>query len=136
MLAGLENFARVVAVARRVGRDKDRFDGIVFNHLFERFVSLFALARFCETVAAFREEIADGDDFDVRVILQAELRAKLAQAESDDTHFELLVGKRFPFGVGVDVGVSFVKSLNIRFLRFVGKRAAKRDRRGAQGACR
>ena len=123
-------------MTRSVGRDKNRLDGVVFDHLFQRFVSLFAAAGFGEPVAALGEEVGDGDDLGVRVILKPELGAELAQSEPDDSDAQFLVGERFPLGVGIDVGIGFVEALDFGLCGLVGSRgegAAKRGEGRAKG---
>ena len=87
------------AVAGRIGGHKDRFDRIVLDHLFQRRIGLFALALLGQCLAAVGKQIADRDHFDVRVMLQRELRAKSADAVADDPHADLAIGNRLPGGL-------------------------------------
>ena len=55
VLAVLENFDRVAAVAWRIGRTEDGFDGIVFHHFFQRRIRFLASAYLGQGLAAVRE---------------------------------------------------------------------------------
>ena len=104
MLAVPERGDHVVGMTRSIGRDKDGFDVIVFDHLFERGIFFAALRLLGKPFAPVGEEIGDGDNFDIRMVLKVELAGKLAKPETGKPDADFAVGIHFPdFGsIGFD----------------------------------
>ena len=96
VLAVLEHLDAVPGMAGRVGRHEDRLDRVVLDQLLERGVRLLAAAGLGQRGAAVGEQVADGGDGDVGMVLEAERRAELADAVADDPHADLPVGDRLP----------------------------------------
>ena len=96
MLAVLEHFDHVPRVARRIGGDEDRFDVIVLHHLFERRIRLLAAGRLGQPGAAIGNQVADGDDLDVGMILKPKRRRELANAVADEADANLAIGDWLP----------------------------------------
>ena len=72
VLAVLQHLDAMPGVAGRVGRHEDRLDRVVLDHLFQRRIRLLAAARLGQPGAAVGNQIADGHDLDVRMVLKAE----------------------------------------------------------------
>ncbi len=119
----------MAGVAGGVGGDEDRFDPVVLDQLFERRIGFLAAAGLGQAGAAVGDQIADGDDLDVGVILQAERRAEAARAVSDDAHAELAVGGGLPPFVNAGIGGFLLEALD-RLLGF-GGRGGQPEGRGA-----
>ena len=96
MLAVLQRRDGQPRVAGRVGGDEHRLDRVVLDHLLARRIGLFAAAGLCQRGTARGNQIRDRDHLDVRVVLETERRAELAQAVSGDADADLPVGKRLP----------------------------------------
>ena len=96
VLAVPEHLDAVPGMAGGVGRHEDRLDAVVLDQLFERGVRLLAAAGLRQRGAAVGEQVADGGDGDVGMVLEAERRAELADAVADDPHADLSVGERLP----------------------------------------
>jgi hypothetical protein len=96
VLAVLEHLDAVLGMAGCVGRHEDRLDRVVLDQLFERRVRLLAATGPGQRGAALGEQVADGDDGDVGMVLEAERGAELADAIADDPHADLPVGDRLP----------------------------------------
>ena len=116
MFTALEDLDAVVGVTRCVGCHKDGFDRIVLDQLFERFIRLFATAVRGQPGTTIREQVADRDDLDVRVILKTKCGAKMAKAVTDDPDPNLTVGLRFPYGTFINIGFGLVKAGDRFFL--------------------
>ena len=56
---------------------------------------------FHETGTVLRLDVADGDNLDVRVLLEAERRAEPADAVPGDSDLDLAVGNGLPFLLAV-----------------------------------
>ena len=93
------DFHAVPRVTRRVRRDEDRLDALVEDELLERLIGLVAATRPHQPGASLGDQVADGDDLDVRVILEAELGAELTRAETDDAEANPLVRECIQVGV-------------------------------------
>src|SRR5262249_31113138 len=91
-----EDFNAMAHVARRIGRNEYRLDAIIFDQLLKRWVRFRAAANFCQLLTAVGEQIANRDDFDVRVILETEFSAKLADAIADDSDSNFAIGHWLP----------------------------------------
>ena len=87
----------VARMGRRVGRQKDRFDRIVFNHLLKGRIGLLALNAFGERGATVGEQIRNGDDLHVRMVLEIEFSGELTDAITNEPDSELAVGIGAPF---------------------------------------
>ena len=116
-----------------VGRAKDRFDRIVFDHFFERGVCFLAFNGLGEFRASIGEEIGDGDDFDVWMILEFEFSGEFAEPVSDEANAKFTVGVGLPNGSGVDLGIRLIESRNL-FVGISGRGYEIRGhRRGGSG---
>src|SRR5690606_545042 len=99
VLAVIKHLHAVTCMARRIRSHKYRLNVFVLHHFFQGRISLVTTGytgKFCTTV---RKQIADGHDFHVRMILEAEGSGKLADTVSDKTHTYLPVRDRHPFGL-------------------------------------
>ena len=83
-------------MARRVGRDEDRFDAVVFDEFFERRIGLRAATRFGQLGAAIWNQIADRHDFDIRMILKTKRGAEFANTIPNDADANFAIGDRLP----------------------------------------
>lgn len=126
MLSVLKAEDCVTRVRGCVCRAKDRFDRIVFDHFFERGVCFLAFNGLGEFRASIGEEIGDGDDFDVWMILEFEFSGEFAKTVSDEPDAEFPVGVGLPNGTGVDLGVRLIESRNL----FVGISGGGHEIRG------
>ena len=100
VLAVLEHLDAVPGVARGVGGHEDGLDRVVLDQLFQRRIGLLAAAGLGQLRAAVGNQVADGRHRDVRMVLEAERRAELADAVADDAHADLAVGDRLPDALG------------------------------------
>jgi hypothetical protein len=102
----------VLGMGRSVRGAIDGLDGIVLDHLLQRWVGLrtFRLQR--HIGATIRKQITDRNQFDVGMILKLEFKAELAQAMADNSDSNLTVGIGFPHLRFVDVGFRLVKTGN------------------------
>src|SRR4051812_42143148 len=100
---------------RCIGGDEDGFDFVILDHLFERWIRL-AAARFLrQAVAALGNEITDGDDLHIGMILKAEGGGELAHAVADEADPELAIGDALPALGGVGGWRGLLKTLNRLF---------------------
>ncbi len=97
VLAVLEHVDAVPGVAGGVGGHEDGLDRVVLDHFFKGRVGLLAAAGLGQLGAAIGEQVADGRDRDVRMVLEAERRAEAADAVADDADAQLAIGDRRPF---------------------------------------
>ena len=115
----------MASMARSVGGDKNRFDAIVFQELFQRGISPRASAGQGKVPTAVRQKIADRDHFNIGVILKPELGGKFAETISDETDTNSAIRNRSPLLGGVRIRGLFFKSLDDRLgargLRHQGK---------------
>ena len=96
VLAVLEDLDAMPEVAWGVSGYEDGLQRVVFDQLLQRRIRLFATAGLGQPLASFGDQVADGRHRDVGMILEAELRAELADAEADDAHAELVIGDGLP----------------------------------------
>jgi hypothetical protein len=116
MFAVFEHFDAVTHMAGGVGGDKDSFDAIVLHQFFEGRVSLPATTGPGELGTAVRNEIADGHDLDIGMILETEVSSKFADTISDDADTNLPVRNGFPTLRSVWVNGAALESLDYFFL--------------------
>ena len=102
------------------------------TRLLERRIGLLAAAGLRQCRAPIGEEVADGHDFDVRVVLEAERRAELARAVPDDPHADLAVGDRFPLFRGIRIGRRLLETRDRLLLLLSEGRPAEPQSRGAK----
>jgi hypothetical protein len=96
MLAVVEHFDAVLRVVGGVGRYEDRLDCPVLDQLLQRVIGLVAAAGLHQAVSPLGDQVADRDDLDVRMVLEAEVGAEPAHAVTDDPDADLAVGDRLP----------------------------------------
>jgi len=121
----------VLGVRRRVGGAIDRLDRVVLHHLFQRRIGLPALRQPRHLLAAIREQVADRDQLDVGVMLEAEGQAELADAVADDPHADLAVAEGLPLLRPIIVGPGLVEAGDLAgLLRGPERGGPGRDRRG------
>jgi len=70
----------------------------------------FTVRRSGERGTTFGDQITDSNDFDIRMMLQSELYRKLAESETDESHFDLSVGNRLPWRIRIDVCIGSLES--------------------------
>ena len=92
--------------------NKDGFDRIVLDHLFQRRERLFALRLAGHVRTAIRRQIADRGQFGVGMVLEVERQTELADAVADDPDPNLAVAEGLPFLGAVKVGLGLVKTGN------------------------
>ena len=100
VLAMLHGFDAMPRVARSVGRHENRFDRVVFDHLFQRRISLVAAASLRQRRTPLGNQIADRRHRDVGMILKSKGGPELANSISGDPHADFPVRHRLPWLVG------------------------------------
>src|SRR5262245_32544663 len=81
-----------------VCRDKYRFDAVVLHHFLEGGIRLRATALFGQLGAAVREEVGDGDHFDIWVVLKSERRTELTEPIAGNPNANFAIRNRLPAG--------------------------------------
>ena len=96
VLAVVEHLHAVPRVAGGVGGHEHRLDLRVLHQHLQRLVRLVAAAGLHQALAPLGDQVADGHDLDVRMVLEAERRPELAHPVADDADADLAVGDRLP----------------------------------------
>ena len=78
----------VLRVAGSIRGDEDCFDLIVFDHLFQRRISFLTTTGLSQRGTAIREQITDGHDFYIGMILKTERGTKATNSVADNAHLE------------------------------------------------
>ena len=112
VLAVLEHLDAVPRVAGSIGGHEDRLDPVVFDQFLERGIGLRAPGSLGQPGTAIGNQVADRHHLDVRVVLEAERGAELADAVADQPHANLAVGDRLPAFGGIRGGGRLLESLN------------------------
>ena len=86
VFAMAENLEAMPSVARCIGGNKDGFDAGIFHHRFEGGIGLGAAAGLGEGSATLGDQIGDGHDLHIRMILEAESRAELTNPIAGDAY--------------------------------------------------
>ena len=76
--------------------DKNRFNATIFDKFLQRWISGLAAAGFGQVGATVRNKITHSNDFDIGVILEAELGAELAETIANDANADLSIGDGLP----------------------------------------
>ena len=100
VFAVLERFHDMAEMARRIGRDEDCFDGVVFDEFFEGWIRFCAATFFSKSGTTIRNQVADGHNFYVRMVLESKGRTELANSIADDADADFTIGNRVPTFVG------------------------------------
>src|SRR5512140_591050 len=101
MFAVLEDLDAVPRVTGRVRRHEHGFDAVVFDQFFHGGGGLAAADGLGQAGAAIGDEIADGYDLHIWVVLEAEGGAELTHAVPDQTDSNSAVRDRLPTFGGV-----------------------------------
>ena len=92
----LQSRHRQTCVTRSIGGNEDRLDVVILDHFFAGGIGFPASAGFRQSGATRWIEVSDRNHLDIRMVLEAELRSKSAQAISGNADPDLPVGKRLP----------------------------------------
>ena len=128
MLAVFEDVHAVPSMAGSVRGHKHCLERVVLHQFFQRGIRLFASARLSQRGTPVGKQIADRRDFHVRVILEAEGRTELTDAESDNAHADLAVRNRLPPLRSGRVGRRLLEALDGFFLSQPGTRQTQSSR--------
>ena len=112
MLAVVEDFDAVSGVAGGIGGDEDGLDAVVFDEFLEGGVGFLATAGPGQCGTSIGEQIADGDDLDVGVVLEAEGGAETAYAVADDADANPAIGQGLPAFGCIGISGCFFKTLD------------------------
>lgn len=82
--------------AGRVGGNEHGLDLIVLDHLFEGWICLLAAAGLGHGGAAVGDQVGDGHDFHVGVILETERLPELAKSVAGDAYADLAIRNGLP----------------------------------------
>jgi hypothetical protein len=112
MFTVFKNLETMVDMARSVGGDEHSLDAVIEYELLEGGICLGATAFFRQLGAAVWKKVTHGNDLDVRVVLETELRAELALPISNDADANFPRRHRLPTFGCVWIFGSFFKTLN------------------------
>lgn len=133
VFAVLEGFEAMAGVAGGIRGDENGFNAVVADEFLEGGIGFGAAACLGEGGATFGNEVADGGDFDIGMVLKAEGGAELADAVADDADAELAVGNGPPALGGGGIRWSFFEALNDFFLSGAGGGDRGGGGRGGEG---